>query len=316
VQVGVVSRPRLEEGSDASSAPPSLPEARFWSLAQAGVAECALCPARCRMTEGQVAPCGTRQMIDGRLHRLLPDRIARADVVAIESIPFAHVLPGTRAVLYGVGGHNGTPPEPAEAREAASPEDVVGLADRTGCAAVAYGVGDPVVALELATTTARATRDAGLVSLAVTAARVLPGGARALGEAMDAVLVRGPPDADPAVGEACEILRAAGTHVEVALPERSEDDTLRTVAWIAERLGADTPVHLGSRRARNRALAAGLRFVYTSGERPDPEGQSLWCPRCGAMALARWGQAVEERRLDEGGRCATCAFAFPGLLAG
>ena len=96
------------------------------------------------------------------------------------------------------------------------------------------------------------------------------------------------------------------------------DETRRLADWIAEHMGVDVPLHFTAFHpdykmldrprtpagtlsgARAIARAAGLRHVYT-GNVHDPEGQTTFCPRCGARRRARLargpGGAAGGRRL-------------------
>src|SRR5438094_289306 len=92
--------------------------------------------------------------------------------------------------------------------------------------------------------------------------------------------------------------REVDTLADAAAPGETEAIS----RWIVERLGPDVPVHftafhpdwkLRDRpptppatlvRAREIALAAGIRYAYT-GNVHDPAGQSTRCHRCGAVLI-------------------------------
>jgi pyruvate formate lyase activating enzyme len=103
--------------------------------------------------------------------------------------------------------------------------------------------------------------------------------------------------------------------------------------WIVEHLGPDVPVHFTAfhpdwklrdrpstsaatlTRAREIALANGLRYAYTGSVR-DIEGQSTRCHRCGAVLIERDWYELGVWRLDERGRCAACGEPCAGVFDG
>jgi pyruvate formate lyase activating enzyme len=64
-------------------------------------------------------------------------------------------------------------------------------------------------------------------------------------------------------------------------------------------------------RARQAALAAGLRYVYIGNASGD-EGENTYCPHCGLRLVARNGFAVLENRI-RAGRCPRCQERIPGI---
>jgi pyruvate formate lyase activating enzyme len=100
-------------------------------------------------------------------------------------------------------------------------------------------------------------------------------------------------------------------------------------SWVVDRLGPDVPLHFTAfhpdwklrdrpptppatlTRARGIALANGVRHAYT-GNVSDPEGQSSWCHRCGAMLIERDGYRLGAWNLTADGRCTACGTACAG----
>jgi pyruvate formate lyase activating enzyme len=76
---------------------------------------------------------------------------------------------------------------------------------------------------------------------------------------------------------------------------------------------APTPP-LALSRARDIARAEGLRYVYTGNVR-DPEGQTTWCPGCGAAVIERDWFAIRASRM-RGNRCAACGAVIAGVFEG
>ncbi|MFP3855056.1 MAG: AmmeMemoRadiSam system radical SAM enzyme, partial [Anaerolineales bacterium] len=69
------------------------------------------------------------------------------------------------------------------------------------------------------------------------------------------------------------------------------------------------------RRARRRALAAGMQYVYT-GNLVDRRGSSTYCPGCGHAVIGRIGYRITEYQLDHLGCCRFCHQPIPGVYAG
>ena len=102
-------------------------------------------------------------------------------------------------------------------------------------------------------------------------------------------------------------------------------------AWIADRLGVDVPLHFTAfhpdwkmldrprtpaatlTRARNRALANGLRHVYT-GNVHDSRGGTTTCHGCGRALIVRDWYVLESYVLTDDGRCPDCGTTCAGRL--
>jgi pyruvate formate lyase activating enzyme len=111
----------------------------------------------------------------------------------------------------------------------------------------------------------------------------------------------------------------------------AEDETRALAGWVVEHMGPDVPVHFTAfhpdyklrdrprtpsrtlSRAREIARAAGLRHVYT-GNVHDREGQTTFCPGCGAKVIERDWFAVTAARLRDGA-CAACGTPIAGRFA-
>jgi len=108
-----------------------------------------------------------------------------------------------------------------------------------------------------------------------------------------------------------------------------DDEIARLCDWFLAAVGDEVPLHFTAfhpdfkltdrpptppetlARARRRALAAGLRHVYT-GNIFDPDGQSTRCAGCGAVVIARDGYRILGYALDAAGCCRACGRALPG----
>jgi pyruvate formate lyase activating enzyme len=66
------------------------------------------------------------------------------------------------------------------------------------------------------------------------------------------------------------------------------------------------------RRAREIARRAGIRYCYV-GNVHDRDGQTTFCPQCGAVLIRRDWHAILSYRLI-GSRCPDCALEIPGVF--
>jgi len=115
------------------------------------------------------------------------------------------------------------------------------------------------------------------------------------------------------------------------IPGKNDSDAEieRLVAWFAEHLGPDVPLHFTAFhpdfklldaphtpkstlvRARELAKAAGLHHVYTGNVR-DVAGQTTYCAGCNAPLIEREIYRVTRFELDAHGACTVCGTQLPG----
>ncbi len=228
----------------------------------------------------------------------------------------------------------------------AGPDRIVAAARERGCASVAFTYNDPVIFAEYAIDTAIAARAAGVHPVAVTAGYVQGRARREFFAAMDAANVdlKGFSDAfyRRLTGGRLGVVLDTLTHLvhetdvwteitTLLIPGHNDDDAQLTAlaAWVAAELGPDVPLHFSAfhpdhrmrdvartpaatlTRARDIALAAGLRFVYT-GNVHDRAGDTTSCPGCGAELIVRDWYSILTYRLTAEGRCPGCGTALPG----
>ena len=233
----------------------------------------------------------------------------------------------------------------------AAPATIADAARAWGARSVAFTYNDPVIFAEYAIDTAVACRAAGLKAVAVTAGYISEVPRAEFFAVMDAANV------DLKTFDAATYRRLTGARLEVVLdtlehvrhatdchleittlliPGHNDSDAeLRAMArWVREHLGDDVPHHFSAfhpdhrmrdvpptppatlTRARRIAMDEGLRFVYT-GNVHDREGDTTWCPGCGAPLIERDWYALRSFHLDvAGGRasCPSCGCPIPGLF--
>ncbi|NLT26311.1 MAG: AmmeMemoRadiSam system radical SAM enzyme [Microbacteriaceae bacterium] len=228
----------------------------------------------------------------------------------------------------------------------ASPERLAEAAVEHGCESVAFTYNDPTIFAEYAIDVAAACRERGVKSVAVSAGWISPEPRRELYAAMDAANIdlKGFTDefyrrvTGARLGDVLETLEhirhATDCWLEITtllIPGHNDSDAeiAAMAEWIVEHLGDDVPHHFSAfhpdhrmrdvprtpvatlRRARELAMAAGERFVYT-GNVHDAEGDTTRCTGCGAAVIERDWYRLLAYRLDAQGRCTACGTALPG----
>jgi pyruvate formate lyase activating enzyme len=232
----------------------------------------------------------------------------------------------------------------------ATPEDVAEAALASGCRSVAFTYNDPVIFAEYAIDCARAAHERGLATVAVSAGYISPEARPAFFEHIDAANIDLKGFSEEFYRRLClgslapvlDTLRWLRHETKVWLEvtnliipgaNDSPDDIARLCDWFVRELGPDVPLHFTAfhpdyrmldtpptpaatlKRAREQALAAGIRYVYT-GNVDDTEGQSTICPGCGVRVIERDWYRLKRWRLDASGRCVRCGHPVPGRFEG
>jgi pyruvate formate lyase activating enzyme len=331
----------------------------LWHALPDGRVQCDVCPRACRLHEGQRAFCFVRARSGDAIVLTTYGRSSGFCVDPIEKKPLYHFLPGTSVLSFGTAGCNlgcrfcqnwdiSTSRRVDTLADAASPDAVADAAERLGCRSVAFTYNDPVVFLEYAVDVARACRERGICTVAVTAGYATPAAREALFREMDAANVdlkafdegfyrRVCLGSLAPVLETVEwLVHETPVWVELTtllIPGLNDgDDELEAMTrWVVERLGPDVPMHFTAfrpdhkmldrpptpastlGRARAIAMRNGVRFAYTGNVR-DARGGSTWCPSCGAPLVERDGYDLGAWGLTAAGACRGCGAAIPGVF--
>jgi pyruvate formate lyase activating enzyme len=229
--------------------------------------------------------------------------------------------------------------------DTASPRAIASAAVEADCRSIAFTYNDPVIFAEYAIDCAVAAKDAGLNSVAVTAGYITESAREAFLDPMDAVNVDLKAFSEgfyrrqcyaalaPVLETLAFIARRGRPWLEITtllIPglNDSDDELSRMCQWLLDHVGADVPLHFTAfhpdfklrdrestptatlLRARQLALAAGLRYVYT-GNVYSPETQVTSCSQCGATLVGRDGYRIIAWNLNQG-CCARCGQRLPG----
>ncbi len=232
--------------------------------------------------------------------------------------------------------------------EEASPESIAAAAAELGCRSVAFTYNDPTIFVEYAIDTAIACHERDINAVAVTAGYICEEPRRDLFRHMDATNVDLKAFTDdfyrhvamgalePVLDTLRYIRHETDTWLEITtllIPGHNDSDAEldRMTAWVAEELGTDVPLHFSAfhpdykmldvertppatlRRAQRIARANGLRYAYT-GNVHDREGDTTFCPQCGAAAVVRDWYDLLTYELTAEGTCGACGAEIAGVF--
>jgi pyruvate formate lyase activating enzyme len=232
--------------------------------------------------------------------------------------------------------------------DAASPEQLARAAVEMGCRSIAYTYNDPVIFHEYAIDVARACRERDVRSVAVTAGYVCPEPRAEFFAEMDAANIDLKCFSEDFYYKLCgahlqdvlETLLYVHRETKVWLelttlliPGQNDSpaELEAMCQWVVENLGPDVPHHFTAFhpdwkmrdipatpvqtlvRAREIALAAGIRYAYT-GNVHDGAGNSTWCHHCGHLLIERDWYEMGRWQLTEDGACSHCATPVAGVL--
>jgi pyruvate formate lyase activating enzyme len=340
---------RLGDSERNAMAEAGLKEARYWSKAETGRVQCALCPHGCRIAEGQTGLCRVRQNLQGTLRTLNYARVSAANFDPVEKKPLFHFCPGSVILSLGSVGCNlacsfcqnwAISQQDAGTRRM-TPEEAVALAGRDATSiGIAYTYNEPFVWYEYVLETAGLARAGGLRNVLVTNGYVSEEPLREMLPFIDAMNVDIKSTSDRFYRELCrgraepprrtvEIAKEAGCLVEVTnlvIPNwnDSEEALGGFIDWVTS-VDPEMPVHFSRYHPdykltepptpadtlmRARDMArAKLRYVYV-GNLWGGEGEDTVCGSCGKTVVERRGFAVSEIRVV-GGHCEFCGGHVP-----
>ncbi len=231
--------------------------------------------------------------------------------------------------------------------EKATPEMIAQAAKQLGCRSVAFTYNDPVIWLEYAVDTAKACHEVGIKAVAVTAGFITEQARPEFYSVIDAANVDLKAfteqfykrltlsDLQPVLDTLKWLKHESNVWFEITnlvIPEENDspDEIKRMCDWIAENLGCDVPVHFTAFhpdfqlthrpntppntlvRARDQALKAGLKFVYT-GNVDDVKNQSTYCSNCKEMLIERNWYELGMYKIKDG-KCMNCSTVVPGVF--
>jgi len=228
----------------------------------------------------------------------------------------------------------------------AAPEAVADAAKRHDCRSIAFTYNDPVIFAEYAIDCAKAAHERGIKTVAVSAGYITPEARADFYEHIDAAnidLKAFTPEfykklcyaeIQPVLDTLIWLKKETDVWIEVTtllIPGQNDspEEIQRLADWFLENLGPETPLHFTAfhpdfkmtdlprtpastlKRARDIALTAGLKHVYT-GNVHDAASQSTYCANCNHRLIERDWYQLGEWNLDQHGACNQCGKKLAG----
>jgi pyruvate formate lyase activating enzyme len=347
--------------SSMSLAEESTVPTRYWHKLDDGRIQCDLCPRFCALHEGQRGFCFVRACQDDQVVLTTYGRSSGFCIDPIEKKPLNHFLPGTPVLSFGTAGCNlgckfcqnwdiSKSREIDTLADQASPATIAAAAEQLGCRSVAFTYNDPVIFMEYAIDVARACRERGIKTVAVTAGEICPEPRAEFFAHMDAANVdlKGFTEAfyhdvclshlQPVLDTLVYLKHETDVWFELTtllIPGKNDSDAEidEMTRWVVKELGPDVPMHFTAfhpdfrmldisstppatlSRAREFARANGVRYAYTGNVR-DIEGGSTRCHQCGNVLVGRDGYVLREWNLSDSGQCTFCGSDCAGVFDG
>jgi len=317
---------------------------------------CDLCPRECAMKEGDRGFCFVRQNVGGEMMLTTYGRSTGFCIDPIEKKPLNHFYPGTSVLSFGTAGCNlgckfcqnwdiSKAREVERLSHRAFPEEIALAAKSLGCQSVAYTYNDPIVWAEYAIETAKACRQHGVKSVAVTAGYITEEARGPFFEYMDAANVDLKAfteefyykityaHLDPILDTLKWLRHESDVWCEITnliIPDANDkpDEIRKMSDWVLDAVGDDVPVHFSAFHpdfrmtdrpntphetlilARDLAIQTGLKHVYV-GNVNDADRQSTYCPSCRKLVIERNWYALGFYAL-QGNQCRHCGETISG----
>jgi len=332
---------------------------QYWHKLEDGRVQCDLCPRECKLHEGQQGLCFVRENLNNEIVLTTYGLSSGYCIDPIEKKPLNHFLPGTPVLSFGTAGCNlackycqnwdiSKSREMYTLADQASPELIAHAAEQLNCRSVAYTYNDPVIFHEYAIDVAKACREKGIKSVAVTAGYVSPEPRKEFYQYMDAAnvdlkaftekfyykLTGG--HLQPVLDTLLYLKHETDVWVELTtLLIPGYNDTAEEIddmtQWVVKELGPDVPMHFTAfhpdwkmldvpstplatlTRSREIAINNGVRYAYT-GNVHDAEGESTYCHQCGEKLIGRDWYVLSTWNLDEHGACKKCGTPCAGVF--
>ena len=284
------------------------------------------------MKEGDRGFCFVRKIDQGKLVLDTYGRSTGFCIDPIEKKPLNHFYPGTSVLSFGTAGCNlgcqfcqnwdiSKSREVAKLSSHATPESIAQAAQSHRCRSVAFTYNDPVIWAEYAIDTAKACRERGIATVAVTAGYMMPEPRREFYQWIDAANVDLKAFSeefyrkityshlDPVLDTLRYLKHETDVWFEITnlvIPNANDsDEELQCMCeWIARELGPDVPIHFSAfhpdfrmtdrpntphetlLKAHRIAKSHGIHHVYV-GNVHDSEHSSTFCTKCHSMLIQR-----------------------------
>ncbi|MDV7340199.1 AmmeMemoRadiSam system radical SAM enzyme [Terasakiella sp. A23] len=334
---------------------------RYWHTLEDGRIQCDLCPRDCKIKPGQRGLCFVRANIDGKMALTTYGRSSGFCIDPIEKKPLNHFYPGTPILSFGTAGCNLTCKfcqnhDISKSREfdklqtKANPKAIAQACLQTKCKSVAFTYNDPVIFLEYAVDVAKACREVGIKTVAVTAGYIHEEARKEFFAHMDAANVDlkaftqefyyklCSADLDNVLETLVYLKHETDVWFEITdllIPGENDgpEEIDEMTRWVVKELGGDVPMHFSAFhpdwkmtdrprtpaetliRAREIAIKNGVRYAYT-GNVHHEEGDTTYCHNCGEVLIKRDWYELSEWKVNEAGECLNCGTKCAGRFDG
>jgi len=218
------------------------------------------------------------------------------------------------------------------------PEELPAMAARHGCRSISWTYNEPTIWFEYTLDSAKLAKAAGLGTSYVTNGYITEEALKEISPYLDAMNIdvkaftdsfyrtRSKARLQPVL-DTCALAVELGIFIELTylvIPGHNDDpaEFRKFARWVADTLGPKTPVHFSKfhpdynlrlapsthietlRLARTIAMEEGLKFVYL-GNVPHCEEENTFCPKCGKIAMERFGLRLVTNK-SKNGKCAEC----------
>ena len=334
-----------------------MKEAMFYEKLPDRKVVCHLCYHRCRIKEGNRGICGVRENQEGTLYSLVYRQLVSRNVDPIERIPLFHFAPGTRSLSIGTVGcnfqcnfclndHLSQMPRVSDhiPGENASPEEIVAMAQKTGCKSIAYDSTEPTIYFEYAYDIARLAVKEGLRNILVTNGYMTEETLQAIRPYLHAASVDLKAFREEFYKKYCgaklegvlrslRAMKEMGVWIEITtllIPGLNDtEEEIKNIARFIASLGNEIPWHINRlhpgfkmldcsrnsirilERAKKIGNEAGLRYVYTRNT-PGDWGEDTFCYLCGNLLVNRLGYTILKKYIHDM-KCANCGSPIDGI---
>lgn len=235
-------------------------------------------------------------------------------------------------------------------QDRAHPKAIAEACLKTKCKSVAFTYNDPVIFLEYAVDVAKACRDVGIKTVAVTAGYIASDACEEFFKHMDAANVDLKAFTQDFYHRLCSadlesvketlVYLKHETNVwfeitDLLIPGENDsaDEIDEMTRWVVEALGRDVPMHFSAFhpdwkmtdkprtpaqtliRARDIAIRNGVRYAYT-GNVHHEAGDTTRCANCDEVLIKRDWYELSQYNLTDDGKCVACGVACSGRFDG
>ncbi len=336
---------------------PHVQEAYFYESLKGETVRCNTCPHKCVIAPGDRGQCRTKVNIGGKLHTISYANPCTINVDPVEKKPLLHFYPGSRTFSLAVAGCNfrclncqnweisQTSPDKTRNHDL-PPDQVVSMASRYGCQAIAFTYSEATTFFEYMVDTAAIAKTKGIKNIWVSNAYISQAALDRLCDVIDGASVNLKSFSDDVyrkltggslkpVLETFETLHERNVWMEIinlVVPTYTDDldEIAKMCDWIVDHLGPSYPLHFSRffpkyrlkrlpptplavlKEAKKVAQRAGLEHVYLGNV---PGGcDTTRCPNCKTAVIERRGYRLLTNHLASG-KCPSCRAPVAGRWA-